>query len=327
MNTNDPLLWHIAEALQQLGSAASPGLVAERVRQLQRGLPAEDEFSLLLTWLGRCRLVHKLEQVQTPRASRRTWRAPDLLAVFEYDGQLVPVLIEVKTTPFSNDELSWQPAYRHTLVRYAEMLNLPLLIAWRFGSLWTLVDIHQLRPTPRYKITFAEGLRHSLMTELAGDFSFSLRPGCGLHFTIHKKQETEGGFEGVIVEAYWQNAEGQRFQNPAGVFPLFVCLEQESIVKEEGAYITQSYVIPDSAAAEFASRALGTLLRLSTGDDEVSWRRALEEGRAAPFAATGLRKAADQALRSGFLQYGLELKPAALPSFLSAIRSRGDTQA
>ena len=324
-NLNDPLLWLIAEALQQLGSQADPKVFAERVRRLQLGLPAEDEFSMLLTWLGRCRLVHKLDQLQSPSCSRGTWRAPDLLAVFDYHGRELPALIEVKTTPYSNNQLSWKPGYRDTLVRYAEMLKLPLLVAWRFGTFWALIDVRTLKPSPiRYKIEFLEAMKHSLMTELAGDFSYSLRPGCGIHLRIHKEEETEDGFRGVIEEAYWMNAEGKRFKNAPGVFPLFTCIEQESIVTDDGDHVTQSFVIPDTPMSEFASRALGTLLRLSRGKDDAHWRRALEQNRGVPFAAEGLRKAADQALEAGFLRYAFNIQPAVLPDFLMAVRGNDD---
>jgi hypothetical protein len=137
MDDNDPLYWLIAEAVQQLGLSTDPKAVAERVRRLQVGLPAEDEFSVLLTWLGRCRLVHKLDQLQRPSDSRARWFVPDLLAVFDYHGKDLPVLIEVKTTPFDNNTLSWPVAYRERLVRYADMLKMPLLVAWRFGTIWT----------------------------------------------------------------------------------------------------------------------------------------------------------------------------------------------
>lgn len=319
-NPNDPFLWLIAEALQQLGSKADPKAIADRVRRLQRGLPAEDEFSMLLTWLGRCRLVHKLDQLQSPLGSRKTWRAPDLFAVFDYHGREVPVLIEVKTTPFTNNTLSWQPAYRDTLLRYADMVKLPLLVAWRFGTFWTLVDVQQLKAAPtRYRINFLDAMKSSLMTELAGDFSFSLREGCGMHLKIRKHRETKDGFVGQIEEAYWQNAEGQKFKNAPGVFPLFTCIEQESIQAHEGDYLTQSFVISDSRMAQLASRALGTLLHLSMGDDEARWRRALEQSRSAPFAPDGLRKAADQALESGFLRYAFNIQPDVLPDFLSTL--------
>jgi len=75
--------------------------------------------------------------------------------------------------------------------------------------------------------------------------------------------------------------------------------------------------------SEFASRALGTLQRLSRGKDEAHWRRALEQNRSAPFAADGLRKAADQALEAGFLRYALNLRPTVLPEFLKAVQVDG----
>jgi hypothetical protein len=172
MDENDPLYWLISEAIQQLGLEADPKALTERIRRLQVGLPAEDEFSVLLTWLGRCRLVHKLDQLQRPSDSRTRWFVPDLLAVFDYHGAEVPVLIEVKTTPFNNNTLSWPPAYRDRIIRYADMLKLPLLVAWRYGSFWTLVNARQLTPSPvRYKITFLDAMKQTLMTELAGDFS------------------------------------------------------------------------------------------------------------------------------------------------------------
>ena len=44
---NDPLYWLISEAIQQLGLDADPKALTERIRRLQVGLPAEDEFSVL----------------------------------------------------------------------------------------------------------------------------------------------------------------------------------------------------------------------------------------------------------------------------------------
>src|SRR4051812_32678575 len=87
----------VQEALSQLGWDADPTLIAGRVQGLDRGLPQEDEFSIVCSWLGRCRLIHKLDQQQTPAQSRNTYQVPDLLAVFSYEDGDVPVLVEVKT--------------------------------------------------------------------------------------------------------------------------------------------------------------------------------------------------------------------------------------
>jgi hypothetical protein len=69
--------------LQLLSLGGTAEEVVKRLDQLRRGQEPEDEFSLILSWLGRCRLVHKLGQEQLPVDSVGTYRVPDLLAVFE----------------------------------------------------------------------------------------------------------------------------------------------------------------------------------------------------------------------------------------------------
>ena len=40
--------------------------ILKRIKQLQRGLEPENESALILSWLGECRLVHKLWSRATP---------------------------------------------------------------------------------------------------------------------------------------------------------------------------------------------------------------------------------------------------------------------
>ena len=214
----------IFEALQRLGPGADAEVVADRVKRLQVGLPAEDEFSVILSWLGRCRLVHKLDQVQSPRESRKHLRVPDLLAVFDYHGRDVPVLIEVKTG--IDKTLSWRPDFRDALQRYADTMKLPLLIAWRHRTFWALFEArHLTKATKNFNIQFVDALRNTLMSELAGDFTFSLRPGCGLHLKIRKlSEETEQGFhgridEGVLDQRQWRPRERRARCLPAVRLP------------------------------------------------------------------------------------------------------------
>jgi hypothetical protein len=318
--TSDRLSWLISEAIQHLGPNSDPKALAERVRRLQIGLPAEDEFSVLVTWLGRCKLVHKLDQIQTPASSREHWRIPDLFTLFEYKGNHVPALIEVKTS--IEAELSWTPAYRDALVAYADLLNLPLLIAWRFHSFWTLFGIEHFAPKPtNYKIEFKDAMMSSLMSELAGDFSFTLRPGSGLHVRYRKSKETASGFDGRIEEVYWKNAAGEHFASTApGVLPLFLCIQQQPSAVEDDPFVTQSFVIPEGAEAEFAYRALVTLLRLSERED-LNWRRTLENGTLPPLANDGLLRAANAAVEAGFVQQIFRIRPTVLPEFLERLGS------
>jgi hypothetical protein len=162
-------------------------------------------------------------------------------------------------------------------------------------------------------------MKQSLMGALLGDFSFSLRPGCGLHLRIKKLEpETDRGFKGVVEEAYWEKPDGERVKNAPGVLPLFTCLDQEPVLTDEGTHVLQSFVIEDNQQSEFAHRALVTLLRLVTRGDKLHWRRILEEGRGVPTAPQGLRAAARAALDAGFLRYGMDYSPNSMPSFLKA---------
>ncbi len=137
-----------------------------------------------------------------------------------------------------------------------------------------------------------------------------------MHLRILKLEDTETGSHGRIDEAYWLNAEGKRFTKAPGVFPLFLCLEHESIVTEESGHVTQSFIVPDAQAAECGHRALVTLLRFSTRKEDVHWRRTLENHMPVAIADGGLRKAADDALRAGFLRYASNIQPKTVPDFL-----------
>ena len=84
----------IQEVLSDLGWDDDPKIVADKVKRLDQGLPAEDEFTAICSWLGKARLLHKLDQHQAPSSSRELYQVPDLLAEFEHSD---PVLIEVKS--------------------------------------------------------------------------------------------------------------------------------------------------------------------------------------------------------------------------------------
>ncbi|AZC00063.1 hypothetical protein DKE52_002750 [Acinetobacter pittii] len=87
----------IQEVLAQLGYDLDSDTVAEQVRRLDIGLPVEDEFSVVCAWLGKCQLLHKLDQQQVPVTSKQRFQVPDLLAKFSTQTNKSPVLIEVKS--------------------------------------------------------------------------------------------------------------------------------------------------------------------------------------------------------------------------------------
>jgi hypothetical protein len=136
----------IQDVLAELGWSADPAEVARSVRRLDIGLPAEDEFSVVCAWLGNCELLHKLDQQQVPVASRAKFQVPDLLARFKTQTNSVPVLIEVKSK--QGNTLSFQPDYLERLIKYSELVGMPLLIAWKYHSLWMLFELARKKWIP-----------------------------------------------------------------------------------------------------------------------------------------------------------------------------------
>ncbi len=173
----------IQDALVDLGAEADAAALARKVALLNLGLPGEDEFSVICAWLGRCRLVHKLDQLQTPSASWDQYQVPDLLADFTPHGAM---LIEVKAN--KKDKLSFTADYHRRLTAYAALLDRPLLIAWKWQTMWVLFDIRQMKlAKTNFNITFGEALRHNLLGALVGDVAFKLAPGAGVRLTVAKE--------------------------------------------------------------------------------------------------------------------------------------------
>ena len=165
-------------------------------------------------------------------SSSDAYRVPDLLAVFEYEGKLTPALFEVKTTEPSDPatlELGRLTLNRKYLA-YAEMLGLPMLVAWRHRGLWTLFEMrHAQLATVNYKIDFGTALKENLLSILAGDFSYHLAPGTRIKMRIRKLTQPDpqtGGFEGEVLDVHFANPAGERVPGHSASLVLVYVLGQ-----------------------------------------------------------------------------------------------------
>jgi hypothetical protein len=309
--------------LLDLPDADDPDAVAKRLEQLRRGLAPEDEFSLLVTWLGRCRLIHKLGQEQLPVHSVETYRVPDFLAVFEHDGSLIPVLVEVKSTHVPDNEsmvtatVSLKAGYR----RYAELLDLPMLVAWRCENMWTLFDMrHATLAETNYRIAFRDAMRQNLLGILTGDFAYQVAAGTAAVLRITKLSETNpetGGFDGRIDDAHYVSRTGERLPDIPHLLWLFTAWENEQRqeVDEEG--VTLKFVVPEGDGIEFASHTFGVLVRSFAGHDtEVNWRRLTHEREHFVHGAGRFRELIERCLQHQVVTHVLDVRPADPPDFL-----------
>jgi hypothetical protein len=94
-------LVRIAEALNW--NLADPQAFLRQAQHVEYRLSAEIEFAAILRRLGRCRFVHRLNEEVLKDPAHDTIEVPDLLAVFNDDGDTRAALIEVKPA----DELSF----------------------------------------------------------------------------------------------------------------------------------------------------------------------------------------------------------------------------
>ena len=174
----------IQEVLAELGRDADPRQIAQQVRRLDLGLPAEDEFVAVCSWLGKTRLIHKLDQHQAPSQSRAEYQVPDLLAMYE---NAAPVLIEVKSKKAPT--LSFRPDYLARLHNYAEVMQAPLLIAWKYHGIWTLYEArHLTKAEKNFNIRFDAAIKENLLGILAGDVAYRIAPGAGVHIRFKKEK-------------------------------------------------------------------------------------------------------------------------------------------
>ena len=314
------------EAIQQMGWSADPTLLADRVKRLDLGLPAEDEFIFILSWLGNCSLAHKLDQSQFPPKSRISYQVPDLFASFKTKVGPKQVLIEIKVT--NKKKLRWKADYLEKLKSYSDLLGIPLLVAWKFYGLWLLVDIECFQKAKsNFHLSLETAMKNNLMSFLAGDFAYVLKPNVGLHFVMKKEklvaQKTTGEEakeqQGLvrIEEAYFTNSEGSQTSNlPSGLWPLLISAEPEPQDKVEEDYIYQRFVIPENSGIKFAHAALPVLLNFSNNEEEkIHWRKQLEEHKY-PVEFKLFYEAAQAGIEKKYVQYIFHLKPREIPNFL-----------
>ncbi len=317
----DPTARTVYEAFEQLGWELDPHKIIRKIRQLQLGLPAEDEFVALMSWLGKCQLIHKLDQEQYPPGSREHYQVPDLFAIFSVEGQSVPVLIEVKVT--TKGKLSWTPEYLGRLRRYSQEAGFPLLVAWlhRPSGHWKLFDsVHFAKSRQNYHADLSVAMIENLMGLLAGDAIVIPREGVGIHYrmfclgTIAERKQT-GQRICRVDEVFFTDGDGRKIDRLGpGMWSLLTCLDLEPKWTDiTDAETLLSWQVPVSNSGEFLHRMFPFLLSMQSevGKDHLHWRQVLKSE--FPVTSDQLLGAAQN---GEMIQSIVRLVPATFPSFL-----------
>jgi len=322
----------ISQACSSLGWGENPREIVNKVNQLLRGLPKEDEFIALSTWMGKCSLIHKLDQEQFPSLSRDNYQVPDLFALYDFNGRNVPVLIEVKKTsdirlePFSN-------AYYSRLANYASLMHLPLLIAWYIErpNVWCLFELERMtRKRTAFHIDFQTATHNNLLGVLADDVILTLHKGIQLLFRIRKDPKTvirdsANGkvkkFSGIMEEIVWVSPRGQQTNcspNLRNFLELvFRMVDNDSTDSEDETHITITFYTTKEEGL-FAHQLLGLMAFGSPLPEGKSptWLEVIRNNRFR-MDYHSVREAASEGVRSGIIKWVIRQNPAILPEFLA----------
>ncbi|MDQ1920125.1 restriction endonuclease [Massilia pseudoviolaceinigra] len=314
----------IQEALAKLGWPSNPTEVADEVRRLDIGLPLEDEFSVICAWLGKCHLLHKLDQQQVPISSRQEFQVPDLLAKFSTQNTKSPLLIEVKSK--KDKRLSFTPDYMRRLQNYADLVGMPLLIAWKFHSFWTLFEAkHMKKATKNFNITLDTAAQENLLGMLAGDVGYMIGPTAGVHLRFRKDKlvetdETEGGrteqWSGVIDTVTFTDYEGNhRTDLTSEVQSLFTAWDLETKEVHTDTHIQLRFVAGNEGM-QFAHSSLVRLLNWeSPNDTRPHWRGLLRKDQVTA-SISNFSAALQLAYRQKVVSHIFYLEPHTRPAFL-----------
>jgi len=312
----------IQEVLSELGWEADPKTIAARVRRLDVGLPAEDEFTAICSWLGKARLVHKLDQHQAPLTSRDTYQVPDLLAQFENTG---PLLIEIKSK--TKQTLSFTPEYFERLTAYATLVNMPLLIAWKHHGIWILFEArHLAKARKNFNIRFGDAMKENLLGVLAGDVAYKIAPGAGIRFRCRKEKllATEK-HDGTVTEQWQMRIDEIGFTVAEGkaanaldpdVTTLFTTWDLAERQTHSDTHIELHFAADDDAGMMFGHMALTHLLNWTLPRGAaINWRHAIRRD-AVVSNMTNFGRALERALDQKVVRTILHQLPQSWPDFL-----------
>lgn len=296
-----------------------------RIHAIRRGLLPEHEFFAILSWLGQCATIHRLDQTPLPIENSANLRAPDFLVFANYEGRVVPMLIECKAT--ADNKLEWSEKYLNSLKDFASVLNLPLLLAWKWNNMWLVVDSsHFEKKVTGFHLDYDVALKENLMSLLFGNRWIKVNDEASFRIDAKVIDATLDPSEKLFDEGeYTFQIESAGFYVGQKLIDtvsgrcsevLFSTFVENEVQKLEGTRARIIYrPIEGSTAVQLYDLLLIDLYIKSSGEDEIVWPEALVKG---PFDSSGeiFRNALSEAGTSQFIDMVLKQVPATVPEYL-----------
>jgi hypothetical protein len=311
-------------------ASLEPAAFVDRLKGIHRGFNAEHEFAAIASWLGRCKLVAHPDEVYSTDGS---YRVPDFLIVSQLGDHQIPFLVEVKTT--GDTELVWTEKYLTSVRRFAGLMNLPLLVAWKHHGLWSLCDSELFeKAQTAFHLSFDTALKNNLMTALFGNVFVTVKEGLRFELRLKLLDEVdaatellpEGYYKAQITEAGLHTYKGRvPDEQMADLFPIFLTKAAEPRTEREGAYLRHIFPTDPEGMFNLSDLLFTNLMWNRKAGEEVDWIAEIRKG--LPTNTTDLHTVLRRGLDVGAIQYVLQQQPATVPTFLKGIlQESGETQ-
>ena len=298
--------------------------LAQRIRRLQDGLEPEDEFAATVAWLGNCAAIHRLDQTPIPLpVLGEKMRAPDFIAFPMVCGKAFPVLVEVKS--HHGAYLGWSESYLNSLRAFSDCTRLPLLVAWKCGALWFLVDhSHFKKNVTAYRLELATAVVEDLYCVLFRNLRIQMHPELEFILDMEIIDEMPGNKDTLLPDGtigmkiahagYYRS--GKEIKDYDHKFSwLAFSTPDEAELRRTGKQTCQQIFRPLADEGFELSNVLTTRLSIQRGDEPIDWHSVLRQGE---FGSSGrkFRALLQGAIDKGFVRYVFDIIPRTWPSFL-----------
>jgi len=278
----------LTSVLRELDPTTSAEEAIRRIKTIDLGLSAEDEFQAIITWLGRCKVSHKIENIEFHSRGFVKINIPDIIAAFEYKGIKIITSIEVKSN--KEKKLDWTNSYYNDFLAYQQAFGVPVLVAWKHTDLgiWTLNALSSFtKALTNYHLSMEDAFKDNLLSCLAGDKAYQLGEGVGLHVEGKKLSLVnknivlaEEEWKIQITNAWFTDSTSNKYgELPNGVWPLFLASSISSISSIEDSIIKQDFVFhaenENGISLQYLHMALPLIIKFTDSDDSISWREML----------------------------------------------------
>ncbi len=299
--------------------------VSKRIQQLEAGLSPELEFIAAVNWLGQTVAINRIDQTPLPscHTSAGEFKVPDILCVVSIDGRKLPLLIEVKRN--KGTKLVWTEKYITALRSYADELNLPLLVAWKYAHMWTLTDTRHLqKKVQSYHLDWTEAFKENLVSAIFGDQQvvFTQRISFYLDAEISDSPLPlpkppdlipPGSYTTKIQGAGFL-LDGEPITLSNELTLLFFRAEVENKVSVTGEKNVRVIYTPQSETM-FSLTDFALMLFLWDEKDDPDWEHVVPK--TIPISASSIREELLSGIEIGVIQYVIVQKPVTIPDFLA----------